>query len=451
MRLLITALVGLLVLPSAAEAGEWRVTNRLSAGLVLDLPHHSEKLGAEILISERFRARIQTDNGTLIEVVASGRTGVQAGTWTLNRTRIRNLGVRIDLPKVHLEIGRHPVIDGGWRLVDGVQAVARPWQNFEVGGWLGLLPDPWTTAPAPRFGGGPIVRWRGKAWQAALVAELAGTAQGLDRLAVRATGRVEIGKVLDLAGRAEIANGGAATPVRAEELGISAVLDPAPYVRVRAGWAMSSGHAYLQGVQRDPALTRWWQRWTGAAPTEPVPWEETTAIATHVVRGSFTWKPVLTTGPMLRFGLNGRAGLRPANAAANTARIAAEAGVYGILGGRVDLLASGGALLWGGRWQSEVGLQAWLGPDPKGRLQIEAGGRLWLGRRADGVLAPSVAADLYVDWRIARGLGLAVGYRLDNDLDTDRWNTVHTALLRASWTLDVRKGQRARQAGSEGE
>ena len=432
-------LLALLVIPALAEAGDWRVTNRLSAGVIVDLPHHSWNLGGELLISERFRARIQTDRGALIEVVASGRTGLKMGTWTLNRTRVRALGVRIDADALHMEIGRHPVIDGGWRLVDGVQALARPWKHVEVGGWLGLLPDPWTTAPAPRFGGGPILRWRGKRWQAAVLAEIAGTVAGLDRLAVRASGRVEVGKVLDLSGRAELANGGASAPVRAEELGISAVIDPAPRLRVRTGWAMSGGHAYVQGVQRDPALTRWWQRWTDAAPTEPVPWEETTDIATHLVRGSVMWRPVLKAGPILHLGVRARAGLRPADMAASTARIAGEGGACGLLGGRVDLLATGGALLWGGSWRSELGVRGWLGPDPKGRLQIEAAGRLWIGRRPDGVLVPSVAADLYIDWRVARGLDVALGYRLDNDLDVDRWNTVHTALVRASWTLDVRK------------
>ena len=439
----VLALLGLLsgfaALPASAEASDWRITNRLSAGVVLDLPHHSRKIGAELLLSERFRARIHTDNGTLVEVVASGRTGLQIGSWTLNRTRIQELGVRVDTEGLHLEIGRHPVIDGGWRLVDGVQVLARPWTHLEVGGWLGLLPDPWTTAPAPRFGGGPILRWRGATWQAAVLAELAGTAAGLDRLAVRASGRLEIGRVLDLSARADLANGGPATPVRAEEIGVSAVIDPAPRLQVRAGWALSSGHVWLQGVERDPSLTRWWQRWTGAEPTEPVPWEETTDIATHLVRGSVVWTPMLASGPMLHLGLGAHAGLRPADPGRSTARIAAEAGVYGLLGGRIDVMGTGGALLWGGSWRSELGLRSWLAPDPKGALQIEAGARLWLGRRPDGVLAPSVAADLYLDWRIARGLTVALGYRLDNDLDTDRWNTVHTALVRASWTLKLRK------------
>jgi len=436
LRALVLALLLAALLAAPAQAADVRVTNRLGVGLVLDLPHHG-RAGGEILLSERFRARIRTERG-LIEVVANGRTGLQMGTWTPNRTRIRELGVRIDLDRVHLEIGRHAVIGGGWRLVDGVQALARPWKAFEVGGWLGLLPDPWTTAPAPRFGGGPIVRWRGRGWQAAVVAEIAGTATGLDRLALRGSGRVEIGKVVDLAARAEIANGGPG--VRAEELGVTAVIDPSPLVRVRAGWSMNGGRAYLQGVQRDPSLTRWWQRWTGAGPTDPVPWEQATDAATHGLHGRLTVAPQLFDGTLLRFGVNARAGIRPSDLPNSTARIAAEGGAQGLLGGRLDLVATGGALRWGRTWRGELGVTGWLGPDNGGRLQIEAGARVWLGRRPDGVVTPSVAADLYVDWAIVRGLGLAVGYRLDNDLDTDRWNTVHTALLRMTWRLDVKPG-----------
>lgn len=428
--------LALLALPASASAGDVRVTNRLGVGLILDLPHHGGP-GGELLLSERFRARIRT-GGALIEVVANGRTGLQMGAWTLNRTRIQELGVRIDTERLHLEIGRHPVIDGGWRLVDGVQALVRPWGDaFAVGGWLGLLPDPWTTAPAPRFGGGPIVRWRGQRWQAAFLAEIAGTATGLDRLALRATGRVEIGKVVDLSARAELANGGPSAPVRAEDLGITALIDPHKRLRIRTGWSMTAGRSYLQGIQRDPSLTRWWQRWTGAAPTEPVPWEQATDAATHLVHGSALWTPPLNNA-LLRLGVQARAGLRPKDMTNSTARIAVEGGFQGLLGGKLDLIASGGALRWGGTWRSELGITGWFGPDPQGRVQLEASGRLWLGRRADGVLAPSVAADLYIDWSIARGLGLAVGYRLDNDLDVDRWNTVHTALVRMTWRLDVR-------------
>ncbi|MCO4768679.1 MAG: hypothetical protein KDA24_01520 [Deltaproteobacteria bacterium] len=412
-----------------------RLRNRLSIGALIDIPHHGGP-GFELTLSDRLRLVIPNETtGITTSVLFAGRVGLRPATGSVDRLRIRALGVRLETPKWRAELGRSAVIDGGWRLVDGVQFLARPKGFFEVGGWLGEMPDIWTTSPAPRFGGGPILRWRGRMVQVGFVGEVGGGAQGIDRLAGRLTGRFEFKKLIDVAGRMEIEAGGQGAPVRFSELGLGTTFTPVKVLRVRVGWSMHAGHSWLQGVQRDPSLVRWWQRTTGAAPTAPTPWDLATDGPTHQILGSVQLKPLVGEVP-LRFALRARYNHRTVERE-RSARVTLEGGAYSLGGGRLDLLATGGALRWSGRWRAELGLRGWLAPDPSGPLSIEAEVRMWVGANEHGTVVPTVATDLWLDVLTPIGVTVAAGYRFDNDLDLDRWNAAHTVLLRASWLVKV--------------
>lgn len=412
-----------------------QVRNSLGVGTVLDFPHWGY-VGVELLLSDRLRVDIATPNAHTT-VFFAGRMGIRPIEGAADRVRIRALGVRVDTGTLRFELGRSAVIDGGWRLVDGVQVLARPRGErgrLEVGGWLGEVPDLWTTAPAPRFGAGPIVRWRGRRFQLGFVGEVAGGALGVERVAARATGRFEWKKLLDVDARAEIEAGGQGAPVRFSELGLGVTVTPLPWLRTRVAYSMHGGHSWLQGIQRDPSLTRWVQRTTGADPTEPLPWQTATDGPTHQVLGTVTAEPrVGAVG--LRLAGRARYNHR-AEARERSARFAFEGGVRDLLGGRLDVMGTGGALLWGGSWRGELGLRTWFGPDPKGILNLELEGRTWL-ERTPSKLIPTFAADLWADVLLPVGLSVAIGYRFDTDLDIDRWNAAHTVLARVTWRLRV--------------
>jgi len=429
-RLLALALlVGGVVPASAAEPV--RMRNRLSAGVLV----HAGAGGAnlEAVLSDRLRLDIRR-GPVAAQVRFDGRLGVSFTSGPrLSRTRITALGVELRHERFWLEAGRFRVVGGGWRLADGVQGMAILGQGVEVGGWLGAVPDPWTTAPAPRFGGGPAVRWVHEVAQVGATVELAGTAAGLDRAAVVLDGRVEVSTGFEVSARADLQHGGPSAPLVPADLGVVVTGDPLPDLRIRGRYDAWSGLAYLQGWDRDPGIGRFAARFSGTVPVAEVPQGAPDLSMAHQLAGSVRWTP--TVGALrLRVAPDARY-RHHEHTARRHVRARLRLGLGGLGNDRLELAADGGATLWRQAWRAEFGFGARITPDRGRWLSLDASVRT--------VITPGPTpkfagyADAFVDLMTPAGVSLAAGYRFSSEAGLDRWDGGHTGLLRVTWRLST--------------
>lgn len=143
---------------STASAGEpVGVVNRFSAGVWFDAAPSSRAYGLDMLLGDTLRASLIEKPTLHLDLLAAARLSVRLfDGGQVDRARVRALGLRFKLDKVVLDVGRFTPKGGGIRLVDGVQVLGDLGHGVQLGAWAGLGPDPWSTMPAARFGGGPV-------------------------------------------------------------------------------------------------------------------------------------------------------------------------------------------------------------------------------------------------------------------------------------------------------
>ena len=424
MRLALPLLLLLLAAPASAADVHSRTSVSLMGGASAG---HGFFEGT---LSERLRVRWSTDTveGTAL---FDGRVGLRAPDGSMHRTRIRGLGLRLDFERARVDVGRFGVEGGAWRLADGVQAMVRLGAGVEAGGWFGEVPDPFTTLPAPRIGGGPLLRWEHDIAQISAAVEVTGTAAGLDRAAVILTGRVEPTETVEI--RTTIDLQDVAGVPQPADLGLVVALDPDPSLRVRLVWNTWSGLAFNQGHGRDVALSRFEQRFGEALPLDA------TAIDLslyHQGGGAIRWRPSLPGGGFFLLGADGRY-RGHLDIARHYARATGRVGVQG-LGGRVDLSTDHSAVLWNEAWRWDGGVTARV-DIKRDAFALDASARVAMGPSSQ----PAIYADLFADVQ-AGPVWIAAGYRFTNEQDRDAWSAAHVGLLRISWVVRHRGERRSR-------
>lgn len=437
-------LAALLLIATAALAGEpaaapartdeppARVQNRVSLG-VLGVFAQTPAVGnLELQLSDRLRVRFRERDGLKAELRFDGRVGFRLlHGGQLDRTRITALGLHLEHERFSLDAGRFRV-HGSWRLADGVQAMLRLGRGFELGGWFGEVPDPFTTAPAPRVGGGPLFRFVHAKGQASVGLELAGTQAGLDRLALLLAGRVEPVKRVEIALRADLQRT-PDVPLVPADLSLTGTFDPRDDLRLHAGYSAWSGLACLQGLDRDPGLSRLAARFNHFSLGDHTTANDAVDPSLyHQAGGGLRWTPKgERAGAVL--GFDGR--YRHHDLATRRhARARLTAGVQGLLGDRLSLITDHSAVYWRQRWRWEGGITARIEPDPTRLLSLDASARVSVSTVA-GEPRPTLYADVFADLLLPQRILLSFGYRFTNELDTDAWNAAHVALVRATWTV----------------
>ncbi len=422
----------LLATPALADEPPARVQNRVSLG-VLGVFAPTPGVGnLELQLSDRLRVRFRELNGVKAEFRFDGRVGFRLlHGGELDRTRITALGLHLEHERFSLDAGRFR-IQGSWRLADGVQGMVRLGRGFELGGWVGEVPDPYTTAPAPRLGGGPLFRFVHAKGQASVGLELAGTSAGLDRFALLLAGRVEPVKRVEIAVRADLQRT-AEIPLVPADLSLSGTFDPRDDLRLHAGYSAWSGLAYLQGLDRDPGLSRLARRFNNFSIADHTTANDAVdSTLYHQAGGGLRWTPKGDNATAV-LGFDGRYRHHEL-VTRRHARARLTAGVRGLLGDRLSLITDNSAVYWRQRWRWEGGLTARIEPDPKRVLSIDASARVSVSTVTDQP-RPTLYADLFADLVLPHRVLLSVGYRFTNELDADVWNAAHVALVRATWTF----------------
>ncbi|MCO4744935.1 MAG: hypothetical protein KC912_09100 [Proteobacteria bacterium] len=425
-------MIWLLAILSASWAqSESRDYARVTTGLIGEVGHAVEEPALEWYSGARLRLNLGGEEQSWGQFRFAGRAGIrlidEPGEGMIDRARIRELAVYTE-PGPALTFGRFAPEGGGFRLIDGAAATVKFGDGWRVGGFAGEAPDPFSTIPAARFGGGPTLHYDGKNTSFDLLGEVLVAAAGLDRASAVVDVRHDVTDWLRLSSRADLLFGDAAHPVRPADLRAQAQTRLGD-ARVTAGWRAWSAAALLLTNERDPALTRWARRSTGL--------EQALEIGAldervhHQVELSA--RVPVQVGADAVHNLTFSGSYRPGEVGEQTygvARVGWTAA--GLFGRPLDLTLQQHAYQWGGG--PGIYSSAQLVWEPLERLAFDgsiAGG--WRGQDGRKEWTPTAYGDLFVDVFGVGHFSFAGGYSFVNGLGRYRWDTNHTLLARVSW------------------
>ncbi len=419
---------------------EPEVRNRLGTAVITELAPRADEdssVAVELYVTDSLYAKLADKSTYKLELRFKGRAGLRLLDGPrLDRARVRDLSLRFTGSTWQLDLGRLAPEGGQFRLVDGAQGLFEVAPNLRVGAWLGLAPDPYTTAPAARFAGGPILSWQHPKGEITLLGEASGTVDGLDRLSAVLRARGEVGKLLEVGGLADVqSRGGQASLADAT---VFARFDPRQDLRVDLVYDAWSSLSFLTTEQRDPALTRFAARSAALQDDVFIPQDAMDPTTYHLVSLQGRYRPDIGA-----YGLDVRLGGRYRYHPTLQGRFMrgdVHADLRGLLAGRLDLGLSQAVFHWGGKLGTETGIRGWVQLDNPGRLSLDVSGELVMSPlEGASYWAPTYYADAFVDWVAPRGLVLGLGYAFSNSEDLDRWDPYHAFFARLSWSFDSRR------------
>jgi len=328
------------------------------------------------------------------------------GATTWEQSRVRTLGVRYDHGALLL-VGRHALQHGGPRLLDGAQLLVHPAsiEALEVGAWVGLAPDPFTTRPLIRPGLGPVVAWSSSSVSASALGEVLWRPSGIDRVGGLFTTRVSWAPTLSLSGRVDW--------VAADAQGRSGLADgaaavritPSDAVRLEAAYSAFSTLLYQTSAVLDPAVQRFQQRVADLDLQNIVLQDSVDPSLQQVVSGAIRVRPTSAIAPLAGATARGRSHADPEE---RSLRVGPYVGVAGLAGGRLELVADGSWLWAEGRAQIDLGLGGIAELTQDGGLLVDASVRSMLDPLADSG-RPGWYADGFVDVVAASGTVISAG------------------------------------------
>ena len=426
--LLFLALVG-----AASAAKSDRATTSVGAQGIIS-PPTDDVAGLNLLLAHRLRWTLVEGDQATTKALINGRfTFDPLQDVVLERTRVNALGVSIAGEQTTWNLGRSAVYRGGPRLVDGVQLAHRLDGGWEIGAWGGEAPDLFTTLPAPRFGGGPILVYAQPTVQASIVGEaLVDSAGALDRAGAlmqarySALPRMEIDSRLDL----QLPSGGA-SPL-SDGL-IFFRWTPREALRLDAFYNAYAAPWYLTSAERDPALQRWSQRSEALGLTEDIPQDSVDPTLHQLVGAGGR----VDTSERVRLGLDLRYRYH-ADPDRQFGRATPKLTLRGLADDRLELTADVTLLYANLDPRGEVGVAGWFEPSPDG-VAFDSAVRL-LYAQVDGVAMPGFYADSYVDWIHVDGWVVAAGVFATGDFDdafgdAPFLDAAYGAIGRLSWRV----------------
>ena len=406
----------------------WDLRNRLSAGLVYE---RGTEDGLELLLRERLSYKLSRPAAPDIAVNLAGWTGIRLLEGRLDDTRIHQVNLAVDGAHWSLDVGRFAPPGGAFRLVDGLQMLHEVGNGVRLGGWAGLSPDPYTTAPALRFGGGPLLTWTNAAAQVQFLGEILGGAAGLDRLSAVVAGQYQAGRKFESTMRIDVQYGGPGTPVVPADAAIYLVYRPEKAFRIDGLYDAYSSLSYLWTAKRDPAITRFADRSTFTTETPDIPQDQMDPTMYHLAGLSIGWVPsAIQVRPTVR--LMGRY-RHHTERDRRYARTTALLGVLGLFDERLEI-SNQSSLFWlGDAARAQTELLFWLEPDPARLVALDWSAQIGAPLGGSESLGPDLYADFFVDLLIPLGIIFSGGYYFAAESEAGWWDPMHGAMLRVTW------------------
>ena len=421
MRLLLLLVLALVSVPRTASAegvplGRWRV----DLGVLAGGDHAVPRPNIDLVLSARARQPLTPEMASLqVRFLLRGRTRLDLlRQGQPFGTRVTTLGVELERGKLTVRLGRHP-LGQSWRVVDGAQVLGAVQYGVRIGGWVGLLPDSWSTRPsADRLGAGPLVRLTLPRIQASLTGEVALalggpvlTAPGpvaVDRAGVRVAVSGQPVDPLRLDGQLDLQVRPTGPPGIADA-GAHALWRFAPSWDLRGGWSMWSSIAHRVTRDRDARLRTFGDRLDAALGTVTPTLDVLDTTHHHAIVLRVRRRP--GAQPVgLELETRYRHAADPAD---RWVRSGVRVGGYGL--GVLDLEATT-AFVWSdGRPRLVGGPRVWITPVDPLSIEVAFLGTADLSATSDAAHAAVVEAFAMI--RPARSLLLSIGYELEVSRD----------------------------------
>ncbi len=377
-----------------------------------------ELTDADLLLAERARLTFVDKDAFQARLMVDARFTIDTDEGdTFEWNNVRQLGVSLHRPTWTLDIGRHPVLRGGPRIVDGLQFLFQPTPRLDVGVWGGLAPDLFTTLPQIRPGGGPIVSYLTPSFQASLVGEALVYDGGVDRIGSIAMVRKAFQRIFEVSGRGDIEFVGDNGPHLSDAY-TTATLRPTEALRFDGFYNAFSTYKYQLSELQDPKVQRFAERIVNLGIVLGVTQEQLDPALNHMVGGGAVFQPD-TGGAAPRVQVQARQRFNN-NELNRFTRLGAQAGVVDIgLAGRLDVLADGNLIFADGETQLNPGVLLLWEPGEEGWFAIDTSGRVLINPEYDGEMG--YYADLFLDAvspsNLAVNLGVSVVSEPDPDID----------------------------------
>lgn len=347
----------------------------------------------DFVFSERARWKLGDAGGLTWRARLDGRWTVDpAGENTWEQSRLRVLGLLGRGGNWTVELGRSAVAYGGPRLVDGVQARYR-FTNVEVGVWGGEAPDLFTSTPAARFGGGPVIAYNHRQVSASLVGEALFGGGGFDRAGVLLLASVSGAPLYEISARVDAQLADAVVGPSISDGAVNVRWMPGDTVRITTFYDAFSTFRYVRTAGEDPDIRRFGQRIQALGVDEQAYLDESDPRLYHLVGGDLRWQakgalPAPRLSASARYRWHPDVDRRYARAAGNASWIADtwQVGIDGVANVTDD----------GPR--AEAGLSAWAAPLASAPLAFDTSVRLIVDLAHPTSSPPGGYADLFVDW-----------------------------------------------------
>ena len=410
--------------PAAAAPPTGSDVATTSVGVQAD---HSSAVGetdVDVLLSERARLTFIDREAFQARLLADARFTLDTDGTTDDATAIewnnvRQLGVQLLRPSWTLDVGRHPVYRGGPRLVDGAQLLIHPSPRLDIGAWGGLAPDLFTTLPALRPGGGPVVAYVTPNFQASVAGEALFMDGALDRLGALAMVRQTFERTFEVSGRADIELAGADGPHLSDLYALS-IARPTEALRFDVFYNAFSTYKY-QISELGLALG--------------TPFDQLDPTVHHMVGGGAVIQPASDgTAPRVGVDLRQRFNANETNA---FTRVHGQVGLVDVpLAGRFDALLDANWIAADAEVQLNPGVLLLWEPGDEGWVAVDLSGRALINPEYDGKLG--AYADLFVDVITPVGFAVNTGVSVISEPDlvlVDVPDLGLTGYLRLSYTL----------------
>lgn len=333
------------------------------------------------------------------------------GATSFEQSRVRSLGVTVDTPAYTLRLGRHALLHGGARIVDGAQLHVHPGKDgrWDVGLYAGFLADPFTTLPQMRPTFGPTIALKSSLVSASWLGEVVlapGTDQGWER----------IGTVVNVAANlAPRASGLARADVLVRDSeGRSGLIDAAVGGRLRItdglSWtadynAYSSLRYQFQGAF-DPTVRRFTQRVRDLDLQNAVLADTLDPTVQHMVGTALRLEP--TKGRGLLAAVSARTRFHP-DPVQRMTRINPMLGVRGLVDGRLEVVGDVAASSVEGRLLGDAGVTAVLELFGDRNVLVDSSFRGLVDPRGYGPGQLGWYSDVFVDVLLPSRTAIAAG------------------------------------------
>ncbi|MEZ4237551.1 MAG: hypothetical protein R3F59_15675 [Myxococcota bacterium] len=359
---------------------------------------------ADILLGQRVRWGVGDHGQALVD----GRFLVSPGAeLPFDESRVRQLGYALEVPSLELLVGRHPVVAGGRRLVDGVQAVARPGQAHAaaLGAWAGLVPDEFTTAPTTRFGAGPVLGYEVPVASVWAVGDLVVGAGGVQRLAALTTTRAELGSRYQADGRLDWVFQDGAGGSGLADGAVTLLARPTAGVRFDGLYNAYSTLLYQSRASTDPRVQRFSQRIETLGLTEGITQDFIDPTLHHLLGAGARFAATGAIRPYFRAQARTQLHRDPAE---RYSRVGAGTGLGGLADDRLEFGVDGNLLWIDGEQGGDAGVSLLIEPVPDAVVAIDTSARL-LFDPGDFQGAPGGYVDLFVDVAARSGTTVSAG------------------------------------------